>query len=148
MNYSPMFGVTERSSMSKILLAEVAARYRHTNDWALKLVEDLTDEQIVHQANPSTPSIAFHLWHMGRYADSVAAHIGGSKGQDIWQRDGLAKLWEFDAAVLGPYTNGTGMDPDVLAGLRWPKKSKIEDYARSAFESADQIIGSLDPHGL
>ena len=89
-----------------------------------------------------------HSPQVWRDGDSVAAHIGGSSTQEVWQRDGLAKLWEFDAAALGPYANGTGMDPDVLAGLRWQNKNQIEDYARNAFESAERIIGPLDADGL
>ena len=134
--------------MSEILIVEIAARYGRTNDSAVRLVGDLTDQQMVHQANPSTPSVAFHLWHLARYADSVAAHIGSSKAQDIWRRDGLAERWEFDASVLGPFANGTGMESDALDGLRWPTKSQIEDYARDAFRSAEEIIGSLDPGRL
>jgi len=134
--------------MSEILFAEIRTSYSRVHEWVLKLVENLTDEQMAHQTNTATPSIAFHLWHMGRYADSVEGHIGDSKAQQIWQIDRLAQRWGFDPGVLGTYTNGTGMKPEALAVLPWPKKCHIESYARKSFESAERAIQFMEPERL
>ena len=134
--------------MSEILITEIRASYKRVHDWALELVQDLTNEQMLHQTNTATPSIAFHLWHMGRYADSVEGHIGDLKAQQIWQTDGLAQRWGFDPGVLGTYASGTGMKPEALAALSWPAKSHIVTYARQSFESAERAIGSVEPERL
>ena len=126
--------------MSEAVIAEIGSRYKHVHDAALKLVEDLTEEQMRHQVNASTPNIAFHLWHMRRYADSVDRHLNGSGLQEMWERDRLAQRWGFDPEVLGTHGTGTGMESDALAALTWPPKSDIEAYAQQSFASAEKAL--------
>ena len=134
--------------MSEAMVGEISSRYKHVHDAALKQVEDLTEEQMRHQLNASAPSIAFHLWHMGRYADSVDRHLNGSGLEEMWDRDGLARRWGFDSEVLGARGTGTGMETDALAALTWPPKSDLETYARQSFESAEKAVTALTSERL
>ena len=121
----------------------VVSSYHKTHGLVLKLVEDLTDEQLRHQPNRHTPPIAFHLWHLGRYADSLPDQIGLEGGM-VWQAEDLAKQWAFGPDSLGVYESGTGMESDVPGTLPWPAKDTLVDYARRAFEASDEAVGLLD----
>jgi hypothetical protein len=88
----------------------VAYRVAQAHSLLLKVTSDLTDEQLKRrpaQVPPEiAPSIAWHLWHIARWADLVQASIPGMTGElgrrlgpgaQIWESEDLAARWGFNA---------------------------------------------------
>lgn len=125
----------------------VVSSYRKTHRLAVKLVEDLSNEQLSYQPNPTTPPIAFHMWHLARYADSFPDQAGFDGGM-LWQAESLAERWGLSPESLGIYESGTGMQAGVAGQLQWPRKAELLDYARRAFAAADEMVGLLDEVAL
>ena len=125
----------------------IVSSYRKTHGLVLKLAADLTDEQLSYEPNTTTPPIAFHLWHLARYADSLPDQLGLEGGM-IWRDEGLATQWGFRSETLGIYESGTGMDAEVPGQLPWPDKDALVAYCRRAFEAADDAVGLLDSDRL
>lgn len=125
--------------MAESPAATVALNYRRTHERALKLAEDLRQEQLVWRPGPKAPSIGFHLWHMARWADHLQAFLNNAS-QQIWEAQGLAQRWGFTQRALGHMDTGMGMDDDASASLPLPGKDALLDYARRAFAAADAAV--------
>ncbi len=128
--------------MSNAAVSAIAWGHHRAHELTLGLVAGPSEEQMTHQPNRSTPCVAFHIWHMARYTDSLGVQIGAAAGA-IWHTDKLAERWGLDTEILGMYENGTEMHEGVSATLRWPAKDILLDYARRAFDAAEQVVGSL-----
>ena len=107
------------------------------------MIDDLTDDQLVCRHGPEAPSIAFHLWHLARYADSLPAKIGAAGG-GLWEKEELPSRWGFAQASLGVEKSGTGMAGGESNEPPWPPKLVLLDYARRAFAVADAVVGAVD----
>jgi DinB family protein len=130
---------------------------RRSHEAVLRLVEDLSDEQLKEHSSPTSPSIAFHAWHLARWADvlqsrmpAMTAELGKrlGEGKQIWDAEGLAKQWGFSDFDLGGNATGMGMDDDVSAALPLPDRGWILDYAQRAFEAANRAVEAADEEGL
>ncbi len=121
----------------------VVASYLKTHSLVLELVEDLSEDQLEYRPNTTTPPIAFHLWHMARYADSLPDQIGLEGGM-LWQAEALADAWGLSPDDLGIYQSGTGMELETPGELSWPNKDVLLDYCRRAFGIADEAVVTLD----
>ena len=128
--------------MADSIMSHIAEYYQTRHELVLKLVDGLNDGQITWRPNGTTPSIAFHVWHMGRWADYLQEMINGS-GLQIWAQEELATRWHFDSADLGFAGTGLGMDDDVFASLPFPGKEALLDYASRAFAKANQAVGGI-----
>jgi uncharacterized damage-inducible protein DinB len=116
----------------------------------LRVTSDLDEELFHARPGPKAPSIAFHLWHMARWADafqaaapnfaSELARIGPRN--EIWKERSLAAEWSIDVA-LGWKGAGTGLDDDASASLRLPGKAVVAVYAREAFDAAEGVLGAI-----
>jgi uncharacterized damage-inducible protein DinB len=120
----------------------IAEYYRGRHALVLKLVRPLDDQQLLWRPNETTPSIAFHVWHLARWADYLQEMIAGT-GVQIWEMDGLAAQWGFDRANLGFAETGLGMADEVLSFLPFPRKQALLEYAERAFTEADRAIGGV-----
>lgn len=109
------------------------------------------DEPTFHaRPGAKAPSIAFHLWHAGRWADAFQERFGSfapelerfAGRQQIWIARGLAQAWGVGGA-LGIEATGSGLDDDASAVLPLPAKPAIVQYASSAFTAAEQIFGGV-----
>lgn len=139
--------------MSNMPLDIIKDLYRRENRRVLSLVEDLVDDQMAWQPTPAAHSIAFNLWHLARWADSLQEKIprmtpelGRRLGpsQQIWKTESLAQRWGLDPASLGWDESGMGMDESAAAGLRLPGKELLLDYARRAFAAAERAVDAVD----
>jgi hypothetical protein len=125
--------------------------YRTTHERILRLVADLSDAQVAWQPAPTTPSIAFHLWHLAHWADHLQAALPGmhpvlgqhlgSRSQ-IWETDQLARQWQLEDAARGRYDTGMEMDPTIPLGL--PAKQAVLSYVQRAFAAAEQGVLAID----
>jgi hypothetical protein len=123
-------------------MGHIADYYRTRHTLILKVVAGLDEEQIAWRLNRTAPSIAFHVWHVARWADYLQAILAGT-GIEIWEQEGLAARWGFRGADLGFAETGLGMDDDASAALPFPGKETLLDYARRAFAQADQVAGAI-----
>ena len=124
-------------------LETIVFNYRRTHERALKITEDLSDEQLNWRALATVPSIGFHVWHMARYADSFQQLVAGS-GDQIWEKERLAEQWGLITIALGEEETGTGMGDEMSADLRLPAKNVLLAYVRKTFDAATQAVGLID----
>jgi hypothetical protein len=124
------------------IMSTIAECYRARHALVLELVRPLDDRQLRWQLNSTTPSVAFQLWHLARWADYLWEMIG-HMGAQIWETEGLAARWGFDDFDLGFAETGMGMGEDVLSSLPFPAKGLLLDYAERAFTGADQAVGTI-----
>src|SRR3712207_4513797 len=112
--------------MDKTPMDVISHYYRESHERVLRLVEDLTEEQLAWQLAPNTTSIAFHLWHLARWADHLQAAIPGmtpelrrrlGSGRQLWDEEDLAAQWGMNAATLGYAETGMLMDDDTAGHL-------------------------------
>jgi DinB superfamily len=143
---------SDRKDITKLQerLAHLATRLQHErrecHRRVLSLLDDLTDEDIRWRPGAHAPSIGFHAWHLGRWADHDAQLIDGRP--QVWMELGLASAWGFRPADLGEDETGTEMGDDASDHLRWPDKASLVAYIRAAFQSLDDAIGELSPEAL
>jgi hypothetical protein len=129
------------------------ATYRLTHRRILDLAERLTEAQLGWQAVPGSQTIAFHLWHITRWADYFQATVPGmtpelgqrlGPGQQIWEAEGLAAHWGFEPAQLGYAATGMRMPGDVATGLAFPPKAELLRYLQQALAAAGRAVDAID----
>ena len=115
--------------------------------------EKLSEAQLSWQAAPETLSIAFFLWHLGRWADHLQAAVPGMTpelsrllppGRQVWEANGTALRWGFVARETGYAETGMEMDEAAAARLKFPPKEILLDYVRQAFAAADRAVQAID----
>ena len=125
----------------------VADAYARAHEQTLRLVDDLSNEQLTWRAGPAAPSIGFHLWHIARWADFLQGVIIGP-GTQVWEVDKVVQQWGFAKGDLGFAETGMGMDDDAFASLPLPAKALLLDYVRRAFAGAEEAVASIDDEQL
>ena len=136
--------------MSNAFASLVAKEYRATHDYILtKVVADVTDTQLAWRPSPKMHSIGFLLWHLARWADALQMTIPGMTPElhqrlgdrrQIWEAEGLATQWGWNASRLGYLETGMEMDHDTATHLPLPPKDVLIDYVRRAFAAAEQAV--------
>ena len=130
---------------------------RRSHDALIRVVEDLSDEQLNKRPSATAPSIAFHVWHAGRWADllqfrmpAMTAELGRrlGSGAQVWDSEKLADKWRLLAFDLGGDATGMGMSDDVSVALPLPGKAELLDYAKRAFEAANRALDAADEDEL
>jgi hypothetical protein len=133
-----------------LLVIDSYARVHHN---IVRFLEKLTDEQIRAQVTPHSHSIAFHGWHVARWADHFQAAVSGmtpelgqrlGEGVQIWYADDVGAKWGFDNAVLGFDATGMNMADEVAVRLVFPSKSVLLDYVGRVVERAERVVRAID----
>jgi DinB superfamily len=124
---------------------------------ALKLVEDLSDEEFYRLQNATTNSMAWNLWHLARFADRAQSNLRlwspalrerlGSGGE-FWDEEEMAATWGLDTNSLGWNETGMEMEPDVAHHLKLPARETLLEYARRSFTAASKEVELLDDNDL
>lgn len=131
----------------------IAGCIHWTHGLVFKLVEPLSEEQLVWRHNLRAPSIAFHLWHMARWADRFQAHLPRmapelgqrlGSGREMWEADGMAERWGVGGIELGHYDSGMNMGDEASTSFPLPGKATLMDYAQRAFAAADRAADAAD----
>lgn len=137
--------------------ALVTAAYANTHARILKYLQGLTDAQLRWQLTPETLSIAWHAWHVARWADHLQACVPGmtpalgrllGKGAQVWHVDGVAAQWGFDPDTLGYAETGMNMADAVATRLPFPPKDALLDYVATAFGAAERNVTAIDAEQL
>jgi hypothetical protein len=117
-------------------------RAKLVHEQILKVVDDLTDDQLAWRPVPRAHSLGWTLWHLARGADTFQASVEGRP--QIWAADELASTWRLPSELMGSNGQGTGVDDEVAATLDPPTKGALVDYAKRTFAALDAIIDRMD----
>jgi hypothetical protein len=129
---------------------------RRSHEAVLRVVNDVSDDAL-RSGSSSSPSMAFHLWHLARWADLLQAQMPGmtpvlrerlGDAPQIWDTEELAKVWGFGGIELGGDDTGMGMDEGVSVTLPLPERELLLDYAGKAFEAANRAVEAADEEQL
>lgn len=122
--------------------------------WTLDAVADLTPEQLTYHFGPTSPPLAWYLWHLARSADRFQASFSprgdgnrnepANPNRDLWHIEGIAAKWKLDPAKLGILEAGTVMSHEDAAALATQiDTTALVEYARRTFAAADQVLANL-----
>jgi DinB superfamily len=121
--------------------------YRLAHERLLTTAEALSPEQFMWSAGPSLHSVAWHLWHAGRWDDVFASYLHKALGQDprsqVWERKTLADRWSLGTGALGRRDTGTEMSDEAAEEIRFPAQTEVVGYARLAFAYAEEAISLI-----
>src|ERR1700680_3805519 len=124
---------------TKLLLSRT---YSLAHERALKVVDDLTDEQFAKPVHPSVHSIGWQLWHTARWEDRFAEILldrlpdlaqPHGPARQLWNSESIGERWGLPVATMGYRDTGTSMEEDAAEHMRLPAKAEVVDYARGAF---------------
>jgi hypothetical protein len=124
----------------------VTAAVRWTHDAALDVVRGLGDADLTAARGRTAPPISFHLWHMARWADRMAAHLrreldgAGEPGREVWVSGGWSERFGFTDRDLGFGDTGMALGDDAWEALPEPDRQVLVGYAEAAFHEANQVI--------
>lgn len=129
-----------------------AARLYAATQRDLLIAVDGLSEAHLRERPGRTNSIAFDLWHVGRWAD----HLGSILSEmtpalqerfgvlpEIWTAEHLVDEWGLPAGRLGHVDTGMTMDDDLAASLRFPETGVLLDYVRRSFDQAQRVVNGL-----
>ena len=81
-----------------------------------RFLQELTDEELFVQPASTAPPIAWHIWHIARYADMFQSIF--SDREQVWECDNLVEAYGLDVAKLGLLQAGVQQTPQhALEGL-------------------------------
>jgi hypothetical protein len=104
----------------------------------LELTRDLDEGQLHWRPGITSPSIAFHLWHAGRWNDVDRTRLSGVP--EIWMERGLARLWGIDESSIGEAAAGTGISDEASEELSLPTNEELRHYVAAAFQAFESAI--------
>ena len=107
-----------------------------------RILEGLTEEQLVYRPSPTSNSIAWLLWHLTRVQDH---HISVLLGEDqVW----VSQNWCEKFNLPPDSTNtGYGHGPDEVAGIKGDAQAFLGYYG-AVFESSQRLLNNLSPEDL
>lgn len=117
------------------LLEAVVTRSRLQREWALKLVSDLTDDQLAWRPSPTAHSIAWTLWHIARADDNFVRDL---TGRSIWKDGGYRERWGLSTDRMNR------LEDRDAAAMRLPARDELLAYVRAVFEATDAAVGTID----
>jgi hypothetical protein len=106
---------------------------------------------------PTAPSIAFHAWHMARWADknqsAMPAWLAGRPDDEfapeIWFKDDVIGRWGLRDIEAGDFGGtGAGLDDDASAALPLPEASELIAYVEAAFAAFLARVEAIDDDAL
>jgi hypothetical protein len=131
----------------------VISSYCQSHQRILTFLQKLSDEQLCWQLNSESLAIAWHGWHVARWADYFQASVPGMTpelsqllGEDVqlWRREQIAQQWGFDSTQLGYAETGMSMPDAVATTLPFPPKIVLLDYIERAFALAEKAVQQID----
>jgi len=122
-------------------VALLAGRLAITHRQLVEAAQKCTDDDLSWLPSPTSPPIAFHLWHAGRWADRWAEVVSGNAQR--WHREGLSTKWNFPAEQ-GAGETGMELPDEQAAQLPFPGRDQLATYMRGVFSDLEQAVGALD----
>jgi len=124
--------------------------YKVNHKLILRLVDELTDDQLHWKPEGYNNSIGFNLWHIARWSDNLIAEIlkeipsvdiDMGDPREIWEQDSLGEKWGLPPVL---YPGGTGLSDDAANELVFPSKDIMLDYLQKTFARTEEFIQKLD----
>ncbi len=139
--------------MTGSLAARLSDRMQQIDQQVLTVLNDATDEQLSWSERPTAPSIAFHIWHISRYADRNQAMLAALEGpsastDEIWTTQNYASRWGLDVSTIGSVGTGMGMSDEDAANLTLPGKTDLLEYVEQSLRRLDEQFARLDDQTL
>lgn len=125
--------------------AILAGRLAITHGQLVEAAQACTDADLAWHPGPTSPSIAFHLWHCGRWADRWAEAVSGNAQR--WHREDLTTKWEFPAEQ-GQGDTGMLLPDEEAALLPFPGRDQLATYLRGAFSDLEHAVAMLDDEAI
>jgi len=125
--------------------AILASRVAVIHGLLVDAVSACTDEDLAWIPGPTSPPIAFHLWHCGRWADRWAEALSGH--QQRWHREDLTTKWKFPAEQ-GKGDTGMSLPDEQVALLPFPGRDQMATYLRGAFSDLEHALAELDDESI
>ena len=113
----------------------LVTRSKLQREWALKLVADLTDEQLVWRPSPGAHSIAWTLWHIARADDNFTRDL---TGRSIWKDGGYRERWGLSSDRMNR------MEDADAAAMKMPAREELLGYVRAVFTATDAAMDGVD----
>ena len=122
------------------------------------VTQSLTESQLSFQPqNTRVPSIAWHLWHIARWADRLQAGLSDRSGEmdrsgamanERWVRENLAAEWHLDPFTLAVFEAGSEMKAEFTHLVAQIGKKRLLGYASSAFADFNKRIEKISDEEL
>lgn len=122
-------------------VAILAARMAIVHGLLVHAAGACTDADLAWQPGPTAPSIAFHLWHCGRWADRWAEALSGKAQR--WHREDLTTKWKFPVEQ-GNGDTGMLLPDEQVALLPFPGRDMMATYLRGTFSDLEHAVAELD----
>ncbi len=131
----------------------VVNKYCSGHHLILNFLQKLSDAELRWSLASGSLSIAWHGWHLARWADYTQAAIPGMTPElgrrlgtcvQVWHRDGLADRWGFTGGDLGYAETGMDMADAIAWHLPFPPKEVLLEYIGQAFAVADKAASAID----
>ena len=96
--------------MSTMSIAAIINAYRQIHEQARAMVATLGEDQLAWQPGEDAHSMAWNLWYLARWADTLQEHISRMTGdlgrqlgvrEPVWGAEHLAERWGLIAEGLG-----------------------------------------------
>jgi hypothetical protein len=126
--------------------------YCNTHRLIESFLGKLSDAQLHWRHAPEAHSIAFHAWHVTRWADHFQAAVPGmtpelgrvlGAGSQIWYAEGIVARWGMEP--VGSYDQtGMHMPDDAAVALRFPEKAEFIGYVSRVFVLAERAVRAID----
>lgn len=119
----------------------------------LAAVQATEPGNVHHSFGPHAPSIAFHAWHMARWADKYQSALpvwleGRSEvdpAAEIWLRDDVVGRWGLRGIETGDFGGtGAGLDDEASATLPLPDAATLLGYMGASFSAFEGRIRAID----
>ena len=139
--------------MSDTAACKIIASYCQSHQLILSFMQKLSDGQLRWRPPAGIHSIAFHGWHIARWADHLQAAIPGMSpelgqrlppGVQLWQTDELAVHWQFASARYGYADTGMGMPDEIAMSQPFPDKVELMNYVERVFTLAELAVNAID----
>ena len=139
--------------MRPSLAAPIGRRIRDLHSLVLDSVVGLPEEEVFRRRGRTGPPMAFHIWHLARWADRLQARLPQltprleerlGERREVWVAERIAVRWGLEDPGLGFGSTGTGMDHEAEVLLRLPSLVALREYAVQAFDFATRSIESVD----
>ena len=139
--------------MANSPVAMITESYNQTHRQMLDFLRKLSNEQLHWRLTPENHSIAFHAWHVGRWADHFQASVPGmtaelaqrlEPGVEIWEAENLADRWGFSTSQLGYAGTGMTMPDEIAMRLPFPAKDELLGYLEKVFAASERAVSAID----
>jgi hypothetical protein len=119
----------------------------------LDFLQKLSDDELHWNMDSRTHSIAWHAWHLARWADYLQASIPGmtpelsgklAAGAEVWHMEKVAARWGLNGSELGFDETGMYMTDEAALAMVFPTKVVFLEYIAQVFATAERVIGTLN----